>query len=114
MREDNIGFLVENAVYAHCRRMLLRKGDAVQLCYRTNSRKEEVDIIIPMKDGVIPVEVKFKRKVAKKELKGYFSFKERFNSRKGIAVTRDLFREEQDTLFLPLWFFFSLSGGEDY
>jgi predicted AAA+ superfamily ATPase len=107
--EENAGFLVENAVYLHCRRMLVARGDAVQPWYWTNSRKEEVDIIIPLNDGVIPVEVKFKREISMNELKGICSFMEKFGNKKGIVVTRDLFREEQGIIFLPLWFFLLLS-----
>jgi predicted AAA+ superfamily ATPase len=107
--EENTGFLVENAVYQHCRRMLVARGDAAQPRYWTNSRKEEVDIIIPFNDGVIPIEVKFKREVTMNELRGLGSFIEKSGIGKGIVVTRDMFREEQGVIFLPLWFFLLLS-----
>jgi hypothetical protein len=62
----------------------------------------EVDFVV---DG-IPIEVKYGREA---DMKGLLRFMKKFGARRGIVVTRDVFRkvsrEEAEILFIPLWLF---------
>jgi hypothetical protein len=65
----------------------------------------EVDFVAESINGeVLPVEVKFRRRVDETDLAGLRTFQRRFRPKASIVVTRDLFRLEPDTgtAFVPL------------
>ena len=68
----------------------------------------EVDFVVERLDGqVLPVEVKFRRKIDAEDHKGLEAFLERYPAPFGIMVTRDLYRwdEERRILLVPLQVF---------
>ena len=72
-----------------------------------DKHKNEVDIVI--QDEVIePIEVKFKSSISKDDLKGIFRFMDVFKLKKGIVITKDIFKKEKNAKeieFIPAWYF---------
>ncbi len=80
----------------------MREGDERISYWR---EKEEVDIVLEINEEIIPIEVKYQNKIARRDIKGIITFMEKFKIKKGIVVTKDLFKEEGDILFIPAWLF---------
>jgi hypothetical protein len=69
------------------------------------SRQHEVDFVAERVDGsVLPVEVKFRKRIDPPDLDGLRYFMRRFGSPSGVVVTRDLSSWDPDRriLFIPL------------
>lgn len=76
-------------------------------------QKYEVDIVLA-KDGVMPVEVKYRNDVSAKEVKNLIRFSERFDAAKALMITKDFSEEREFELmngrkltinFVPAWKF---------
>jgi len=93
---------IEGAVTAHL--MGQESNVNTRLFYWKD--KYEVDFI----HGNIPIEVKFKNKVALKELKGITRFMEQFKPKYGIVVTKDLLKMQDNIFFIPAWLFLVIFG----
>ncbi|MCU0799307.1 MAG: ATP-binding protein [Candidatus Thermoplasmatota archaeon] len=69
-------------------------------------RKDEVDIVLP---GPIPIEVKYRDHIGKKDLEGLQRFMDRFDVSTGIVVTRDELELNgsipRRILRIPVWLF---------
>lgn len=69
----------------------------------------EVDIIIKMGDKIIPVEVKYKTHIDKKDIKSIVKFMEEFHVKQGFVITKDLLDAEKidgkEIIFIPAWLF---------
>jgi len=67
---------------------------------------KEVDFIVSNKK-IVPVEVKYKKNVRKKEIKSLLSFMDKFKVKEGLVITED--KEEEEKIenkkirFVPLW-----------
>ena len=104
---DGVGPLIETLVQqvlrgpgmqAHFYRDYSVKGDR-------RSPIEEVDFVVEALDGqVVPVEVKFRRKIDPEDERALRRFVERFKAPLGLLVTRDLYRHEpgDPVLCVPL------------
>jgi predicted AAA+ superfamily ATPase len=69
------------------------------------SRQHEVDFVAERLDGeVLPVEVKFRKRIDPPDLDGLRYFMRKFKSPLGVVVTRELARWDagQQILFIPL------------
>ncbi|MBN1390958.1 MAG: ATP-binding protein [Candidatus Thermoplasmatota archaeon] len=68
--------------------------------------KEEVDIVL---SGPIPVEIKYRDHIGKKDLAGLLRFMDRFDVRTGMVVTRDELdlngSDDRRILRIPVWLF---------
>lgn len=68
-------------------------------------QRYEVDFVIETEKGAIPIEVKDSDDIAKKDLRGIIEFMRRYDLKRGIVVTRTLFKEERvngrSVLFIP-------------
>jgi len=97
--EDFAGHLVESIIAEHL------------LCYECYYWRNyyEVDFIVKIKGRLLPIEVKYKSQVRKKDLNGLLNFMERFNVNKGILITKNLFDKQKldrkEILFIPAWLF---------
>lgn len=73
-----------------------------------DKHKNEVDIVIQNKT-IKPLEVKFKNNISKDDLRGLLRFMEVFELKKGIVITKDIFKKEKinnkEISFLPAWYF---------
>jgi predicted AAA+ superfamily ATPase len=71
--------------------------------------QNEVDIVIKTKKGIIPIEVKYKAQVGKKDVKSLLKFMEEFEVEKGFVITKDVFKrekiEDKEVIFIPAWVF---------
>jgi len=69
-------------------------------------RQSEVDLVL---EKNIPVEIKYKEKVLKSDLKNILKFAEEFNSKKAILLTRDELKTETisglQIHFIPVWMY---------
>lgn len=75
-------------------------------------QKHEVDIVIKG-DIILPVEVKYRSEIRKKDIKGLMMFLEKFDLNKGVIITKDLLKTEQidnkEIFYIPAWLFLLLS-----
>ena len=71
-----------------------------------SKEKHEVDAIID-NGKLLPVEVKYRNQICKKDLKGLLKFSDKFACKQGIVITRDLFKIEVvdnvELQFVPAW-----------
>jgi len=69
----------------------------------------EVDYVLKSKNKIIPLEVKYQRKIDKEDLKGLFDFLEKFNLERGIVISENLWKKERikgkEIEFIPAWLF---------
>lgn len=95
--------IVENLVFSHI--LYLKKKELFpKIFYWLDKGRNEVDIVFTFKNEVIPVEVKYTNEIGKKDIKGLVKFCEEFES-KGIVVTKDLLKKEENIIYIPAWVF---------
>lgn len=104
---DNVGPLVETLVQTvlqgpnlqvHFHRDYTKPGDR-------RSAMEEVDFVVEASDGrVLPIEVKFRKRVELSDCAALLRFMDRYSSPHGIVVTRELYRWDpgRRVVFVPL------------
>ena len=104
IREENIGFIIENLVGLKC--FLQAKKEDAQVFYWKID--DEIDFIMKDRD-ILPVEVKYKAQISSKEIKGLLKFMEKRKIDKGMVVTKDLYDkkrfEGKEISFIPMWLF---------
>lgn len=98
------GLVAETLVFNHCKKTI-----SEEIFYWQDKKKNEVDIILKRNKTLLPIEVKFKSMVDKKELKGMTSFMERYGSKSGIIVTKNSLESinlnGKKIMQIPLWLF---------
>ncbi len=71
--------------------------------------QHEVDIIIKANKKIIPVEVKYKAQIRKKDTRSLLKFMEEFKIKEGFVITKDVFKQEKiddkEIFFIPAWVF---------
>ncbi|ODS42404.1 MAG: hypothetical protein MSIBF_03515 [Candidatus Altiarchaeales archaeon IMC4] len=102
--EMNIGHLVESVIM----------GSLPNASFWRTPQKDEVDIIINGKKP-LPIEVKYKNNITRKDMKGILKFMDRFGVNEGIIITKDLFKTEdmktsktedlKTIRYVPAWLF---------
>jgi hypothetical protein len=101
----DISALVENAVSAAVYRKSLEYEINPKQQYWVETK--EVDIIAVSKGRIMPIEVKYRE--TPQDIGGLLSFMEKFNTKTGIVVTKNLFKiedQKQGTiLYVPAWLF---------
>ncbi len=101
----DISALVENAVSVAVYRKSLEYEINPKQQYWVETK--EVDIIAVSKGRIMPIEVKYRE--TPQDIGGLLSFMEKFNTKTGIVVTKNLFKiedQEQGTiLYVPAWLF---------
>lgn len=97
---EDEGQLVENSsvrtVRAFCEERLYN------LNYWKDNNKE-VDIIIDKKTDTLPIEVKYRNSISGKDMRGIKGFIEKFDSKNGVLITKDLLKVENNITFMPFW-----------
>lgn len=95
--------IIENIVFFHI--LSLKKRELFpRIFYWLDRTRNEVDIVITLKNEVIPIEVKYSDNIGKKDIKGLINFCEEFKTR-GLVITKDLLRDDGDIIFIPAWLF---------
>ncbi len=104
LEDTEEGLIAETMVFNHCRQHI-----SEDVFYWKDQRGNEVDIVLSRNKSLLPIEVKFKSKIDKKELKSLFSFMEEYECKNGIVVTRSSFdrivSDGKTVLIIPLWLF---------
>jgi len=94
------GLRVETAVYNH----ITRYHDV----YYWKDRKE-LDLVVETKQKPIPIEVKFKEQIGKKDIKGLMDFMKKTDVEKGVVVNKKDYRTEtadgKQIVYVPAWLF---------
>ena len=109
LNESELGKSIETLVHLHIRQMLsdFLGVEDPDLYYWSNT--SEVDIVINLNGKILPIEVKYKTEITKRDIAGIEKFMREFKVRQGIIVTKDLLGLERlgenKILFLPLWVF---------
>lgn len=100
--------ILENLVFFHI--LSLKRNELFpKIFYWLDDARNEVDIVFDFKKETIPIEVKYKDTVEKKEIRGLINFCREFNTR-GIVVTEDTLKTEDNILFIPAWLFLLCVG----
>jgi hypothetical protein len=98
--------IVENLVCFHL--LSLKRELLPKIFYWLDRTKKEVDIVVSLKNEVLPIEVKYKNEIRKKDIKGLIKFCEEFKTT-GIVVTKDLLEKREINgkviLLIPAWMF---------
>ncbi len=107
---QQIGFIVENVVADHCRRLKfnMEHGLDSSIYYWNDKRGHEVDVVIELFQKPIPIEIKYQEDIARSELTGLYEFMEKYNSPLGFVVTKNTFKIEENIIYVPVWLFLFL------
>ncbi len=108
--EAEMGKVIETVAYDHCMRLkfCLEPGPHTTLFYWRDSQGHEVDIIMELLGKPIPIEIKYRNKIDKKDLKGIENFLNQYPGTFGIVITKDLLQLKENILYVPLWLFLLL------
>jgi hypothetical protein len=91
------GFKAETLIFNHLDRFF-------KVSYWRDNKDREVDIIIKDKK-VIPIEIKYKNRIQKKDLESIQYFIDKFNCEFGVVVTRDTLEFRDNLYLIPAWLF---------
>lgn len=53
----------------------------------------------------VPIEVKYREDVRKRDLTGIYGFRERYQTSVNLVVTKNTMKMEDDILYVPLWLY---------
>ncbi|MGL5086948.1 MAG: ATP-binding protein, partial [Clostridium sp.] len=96
----DIGMLVENECLRNAKNYSDKNNFNVYF-WRDNGK--EVDIVIDIKKGLLPIEIKYRSDVKNNDLKGLQKFSSDFKAQKQIVITKDLLNKNESTIFIPFW-----------
>lgn len=101
LREENIGFIIENIIGLKCALFEYKN-----VFYLKNNG--EIDFILKDKE-ILPIEVKYRSHISQKDLSHLLLFMEKKKINKGIVITKDIYQiknlENKEIFFLPAWLF---------
>ncbi len=84
-------------------------ANSIEMISFWRTPQHEVDIIIKTDNKIIPVEVKYKTQIDKKDIRSIIKFMEEFGVKQGFVVTKDLLEQEKtgdkEIIFIPAWLF---------
>jgi len=108
---SELGKSVETIVYNHLK-YISRKNRDINISY-WRERNKEVDIVFEDGEETIPIDVKYKNDISKKDLKGVIHFCKKFGIEKGAVINKDGLDKKNidgiDLIFIPLWFFLPIA-----
>ena len=103
------GMVAETVAGSHTRRLWRALAPAsadIMPHYWRSGGQAEVDMVIGLGGGPIPIEVKYRRHVDRKDLAGLSRFSDRFDPPLSVAVSRDTAgMVGDDTVLVPLWLY---------
>ncbi len=84
-------------------------ANSIEMISFWRTPQHEVDIIKNTENKIIPVEVKYKTQIDRKDIKNIIKFMEEFGIKRGFVVTKDLLEQEKigdkEIIFIPAWLF---------
>jgi predicted AAA+ superfamily ATPase len=100
LSSEEQGFLVENACVrlarSYCEKNFAR-------LYYWRDKNKEVDIVIKKRNGLIPVEVKYRNTIRDADLAGISAFMEKNKCSAGLVITKKLLEKRGKLYLIPLW-----------
>jgi len=103
---NELGKLAETIVFNHCLRLKFAlTGKAMPDMFYWRENDEEIDIILDCMEHVLPVEVKYRNRIDKSDIKAIRDFVENGQAPFGIVVTADKLDKNGKLIFIPLWLF---------
>jgi len=98
--------VVEGVVADHCRRLKfdLEPTSEIRLFYWKN-KQYEADIVFERFRKPLPIEVKYRDRIEKRDLKGLLEFSKRYRPPLKMVVTRERLDLNDNIIFVPLWLF---------
>lgn len=104
LREDNLGFVLENVIGMSLFLSARARGEKV-FYHKSNG---EVDFILEGKETV-PCEVKYRSEITESEIRPFKSVISKLRTRRAVMVTKDLLKKETvgeaEVIFIPAWAF---------
>ncbi len=103
---NELGKLVETIVFNHCLRLKFNLTNKARpnMCYwRENG--DEIDIILNCMEHVLPIEVKYRNRIDRPDVKTIREFVENWRAPFGLVITVDKLDKDGKLIFLPLWLF---------
>ena len=98
-----VGKIVETVVADHTRRLKFNLEMGADIFYWHEGH--EVDLVIELSQIPLPIEVKYRENVTSSDLKGLQKFKEKFDSKVLIVVTKNQLEIHKETVYVPLWLY---------
>jgi len=99
---------VESTVFEHMLRLQLRRGRISgpgPWYWRHGSQGPEVDVVASVSGILLPVEVKYARRVEECDMRGLRAFLDEHDEAPlGIVASRDTFEMTDDAAVMPAWF----------
>ena len=108
---QNTGFLSEGVVADHLARLLFSyypstRFDATALLFYSQSKAgRELDFVLKIPGGYLPVEVKYQARIRNEDGFGILDFKKGGGSTKGILLTRSSLKKHDSYLEMPVGLF---------
>ena len=107
--------IVEQVVADHCIRMAFnmaskKAGFSYQssVFYWQGKASREVDFVVRVNDVLIPIEVKYQNQIKKDDLYGIIDFNKTTKTNRGIIITKNELRVEDDAVLIPASLFLML------
>lgn len=101
------GTAIEQLVQQHL--FYFAEKEGAKLYFYRDKENYEVDAILKIRNKIIPIEVKYKNKMASSDLKGILKVMEKFKTKKGIILTKNVLRktkrDNKEILYIPVWIF---------
>lgn len=101
IKEDNIGFIIENIVGLH----LWYQSQKINTKLMYQRINDEIDFIFQKNKKNIPVEVKYRENIKDSDTHKLKDFMSKFDFEKGFILTKDLFKKEGTIWFIPVIFY---------
>ena len=106
---------VEQVVADHCIRMAFnmaskKTGFSYQssVFYWKSKTSREVDFVVRDNESLIPIEVKYQNQIKRNDLYGLIDFKKATNTDRGIVITKNELRIEDEAILIPASLFLLL------
>jgi len=102
---ENVGHLVESVIQKHT--CVYARARGMTLSYYREKR--EIDMVLHLRDMIIPIEVKYQTSISRSDYKNLISFMEQYKLDMGILITRDLLdmyeANGKHVQLIPTWLF---------
>ena len=112
---ENKSKMVEQTVANHCIRMAYNMASKkigfsyeLSVFYWKSKTSKEVDFVVRDNDSLIPIEVKYQNQIRKDDLYGLVDFKKATKTDKGIIITKNELRVENEAVLIPASLFLLL------
>ena len=82
--------------------------EPVNRLFYWKSASNEVDFVLRFEEAYLPIEVKYTSSLSRRDINGLYSFTRPNSGQKGLVLTKDLLRADEDIVALPAFLFLTL------